>query len=99
MSQSGTFQSLIAVPGYLHDLNLKTNRIENANSASDRDAKQRKSSSLQPDAKEESKSAENRGHRDSGSLLYYINTMGKPYFGIFLFLVAIEVVFIALQRK
>jgi hypothetical protein len=97
--QSGTFQSLISVPGYLHDLNLKTNGVENANSVSEQDANQSKSDSLQPDKKEGSELAENRGRRDSGNLLYYINTMGKPYFGIFLIFVAIEVVFVALQRK
>jgi hypothetical protein len=100
LSQSGTFQSLVSTTGYLHNLSLKNSAIENTKSASKQDADQSESEyPTVEEKKEENVSTENRGHRDPRNLLYYINTMGKPYFAFFLFLVAIEVVFIALQRN
>jgi hypothetical protein len=102
--QSGTFHSLLSVPGYLRDLNLEDNGIENAGSVAEPDVNQSNSYPPTPTPApnprtHKDKSAEDRGHRDPRNLLYYINTMGKLGFGLFLFFVAMEIVFIALQRN
>ena len=100
LSQLGTFQSLVSVPGYLHDLNVKEAGIESLRSVPEKYVSQSKPSPSTAEKKsEKTESVENRGSRDSSNLLYYINTMGKPYFGLFVLLVTIEVVFTALQRK
>jgi hypothetical protein len=100
LSQLGTFQSLVSIPGYLHDLNLKDAGIENLSSVREKDVSQSKADPPTPEEKSaETELVENRGCRDSSNLLYYINTMGRPYFGLFLLLVTMEVVFTALQRK
>ncbi|PQE21894.1 ABC transporter protein [Rutstroemia sp. NJR-2017a BVV2] len=100
--QSGAFHSLLSVPGYLRDLNLEDNGIENASLVAELDVNQ---STIYPPTPtpasnprtHKDKSAENRGHRDPRNLSYYINTMGKTGFGLFLFFAAMEIVFIALQ--
>lgn len=98
--QSGTYQSLISVPGYLHSLNLKNNGIENASSITEPDVNSSTSDSPIPDEKkDEEEAAKSRGRRDPRNLLYYINTMGKPAFGLFLLFTTIQCVFIALQRE
>lgn len=98
--QFGTFHSLVSVPGYLQDLNLKVNEIDHASSASKKDISQSKSDFLALNKnKEENDPANYRGRRDPRNLLYYINTMGNLHFGLFIFFVTIEAVFVTMQCK
>lgn len=98
--QIGSFQSLISVPGYLYDINLKHNGLRNTTTVSDTVGNQKKiNPPITQGEEEETAIIPNRGRGDAGNLLYYINTMGKRYFALFLLLVCIEVIFIGLQRK
>ncbi|TVY15492.1 ABC transporter FUM19 [Lachnellula arida] len=96
--QSGTYQALVSVPGYLQSLNFKDNGIANASFITEPDVSL---SALYPPMSNEKKDkeevAESRGRRDPHNLLYYINTMGKSAFGLFLLFTTIQCVFIALQ--
>ncbi|KAF5869257.1 putative abc transporter protein [Botrytis fragariae] len=96
--QFGTYQSLTSVPGHLHNLNLKKNGFENASSITKLDINSSTSDSPIPDEKKDKQEAgESRGRRDPRNLLYYINTLGKPAFGLFLLFTTIQCSFIALQ--
>ncbi|KAK6607376.1 ABC multidrug transporter [Botrytis cinerea] len=96
--QFGTYQFLTSVPGHLHNLKLNKNGFENASSITKLDINSSTSDSPIPDEKKDEEVAgESRGRRDPRNLLYYINTMGKPAFGLFLLFTTIQCSFIALQ--
>ncbi|KAK6611190.1 ABC multidrug transporter [Botrytis cinerea] len=96
--QFGTYQFLTSVPGHLHNLKLNKNGFEKASSITKLDINSSTSDSPIPDEKKDEEVAgESRGRRDPRNLLYYINTMGKPAFGLFLLFTTIQCSFIALQ--
>ena len=100
LSQLGTFQSLVSVPGYLHDLKLNDNEEMNSSFAAEQEGGGSKPESLLPEGNaRDTETAENRGRRDPRNLLYYISSMGKPLFAVFLCFVTLECIFIALQRE
>ncbi|CCD44945.1 similar to ABC transporter [Botrytis cinerea T4] len=89
--QFGTYQFLTSVPGHLHNLKLNKNGFENASSITKLDINSSTSDSPIPDEKKDEEVAgESRGRRDPRNLLYYINTMGKPAFGLFLLFTTIQ---------
>ena len=100
--QFGPFQKLVSVPGYVHDLKVQGTQIESSIAVSAQDVSQRKPGSSNSDKTKDQaqdESTANRGRHDLHNLSYYISTMGKGAFGVFLLLVALQVAFTALQCK
>jgi ATP-binding cassette subfamily C (CFTR/MRP) protein 1 len=100
VSQSGTYQNLASVPGYIYNLNLEYATVEEPDPIMES-----RINSIAPDLSIptgltlENNRLKSRGHRDPRNLLYYINTMGTPSFCLFLLFTTIQCVFIALQRS
>jgi ATP-binding cassette subfamily C (CFTR/MRP) protein 1 len=100
VSQFGTYQNLASVPGYICNLNLEYATVEepelNVESRIDSIATDL---SIPTGITVENNRLKSRGHRDPRNLLYYINTMGKPSFCLFLLFTTLQCIFIALQRS
>lgn len=102
--RSGTFQSLRTLPSCFGGLDIDDSKIEVSTPvAKETTVTQSKVQTLMSTEKNEKEkekvSTKSRGRRDPENLLYYVNTLGKWPFGLFLLLVTLQVIFAALQRK
>ena len=98
--QSGSYETLATGSEHLQKLGMP-NDVEGApKSSTDQDPEKHQPVSVSPDDESvDAKNTNKRGKRDFSNLTFYISSMGKISFSIFLSLVGAEVALTAMQRQ
>ncbi|KAJ5150816.1 ABC transporter integral membrane type 1 [Penicillium canariense] len=96
--QSGSYETLVLEPGYIQNLQLqKTHQIAPPSGTDHVPEKNEPVSASQTNESNSATNGENRGKRDFSNLNFYISSMGRTSFFLFVSLVGVEVVLTALQ--
>lgn len=98
--RSGSYVSLATGSDHLQELSMQKDLEVAPQSSTDQDPEKHQPVSVSPDDESvDIKKTNKRGKRDFSNLAFYISSMGKISFFIFVFLVGAEVVLTAMQRQ
>lgn len=98
--QAGSYETFATGPGDIQTLSLQKGRQVAPISWTDQDSEKNESVNVSNDCESDNATnGENRGKRDFSNLSFYISSMGKMSFFVFVSLVGAEVVLTAMQRQ